>query len=74
MAKKLKNVNSAVPENAETIVDFNIKLHRIGRIWNTIGLALLILVPIVGMIYYKVTPDFRVLLDGGMISIILVKL
>ena len=82
MAKKLKKVESvspetqvtpAVPEKAETIVDFNIKLHRIGRIWNTIGLALLILVPIVGMIYYKVTPDFRVLLDGGMISIILVN-
>ena len=82
MAKKLKKIESvspetqvtpAVPEKAETIVDFNIKLHRIGRIWNTIGLALLILVPIVAMIYYKVIPDFRVFLDGGLISIILVN-
>ncbi len=81
MADEIKNVETveqtpvepAVPVDAKTQVDFNIKLHRIGRIWNVIGLSLLILVPIVAMIYYDVTPDFRVVLDGGMISIILVN-
>ncbi len=81
MDNEIKNVNteetvevSAVPENAETIVDFNIKLHRIGRIWNTCGIILMLLVPIVAAIYYDVMPNWKVFADGGVITLILINL
>lgn len=81
MDNEIKNVNleeneqvSAVPENAETIVDFNVKLHRIGRIWNSIGIILMLLVPIVAAIYYDVMPNWKVFADGGVITLILINL
>lgn len=81
MDNEIKNVNleeneqvSAVPEDSETIVDFNIKLHRIGRIWNSIGIILMLLVPIVAAIYYDVMPNWKVFADGGVITLILINL
>lgn len=81
MDNEIKNVNleeneqvSAVPENSETIVDFNVKLHRIGRIWNTCGIILMLLVPIVAAIYYDVMPNWKVFADGGVITLILINL
>lgn len=81
MDNEIKNVNaenveevSAVPENAETIVDFNVKLHRIGRIWNTCGIILMLLVPIVAAIYYDVMPNWKVFADGGVITLIIINL
>ncbi len=81
MDNEIKNINleeneqvSAVPENSETIVDFNVKLHRIGRIWNTCGIILMLLVPIVAAIYYDVMPNWKVFADGGVITLILINL
>lgn len=81
MDNEIKNVNleeteqvSAVPENAETIVDFNVKLHRIGRIWNTCGIILMLLVPIVAAIYYDVMPNWTVFADTGVITLIIINL
>ncbi len=67
-------VAPAVPENAKTVVDFNLQYHRIGRIMNAIGLALIILVPIVACIYYKTTPDWSVFASGGVISLFIINL
>lgn len=66
MAKKNGNRNS-------TIVDFNVKLHRIGRIWTSIGILLIISVPIIIGIYYNAEPDWSALISGAVISVALIN-
>lgn len=66
MAKKNGNRNS-------TIVDFNVKLHRIGRIWTSIGILLIISVPIIIGIYYNAEPDWSALINGAVISVALIN-
>ncbi len=67
MAKKNGNRNS-------TIVDFNVKLHRIGRIWTSIGILLIISVPIIIGIYYNAEPDWSALISGAVISVALINM
>ncbi|UKI14420.1 MAG: hypothetical protein L6V85_10365 [Clostridiales bacterium] len=50
------------------------KWHTIGRIWNTIGILLIIAVPIVACIHLKVSPNWAIFADGGIITLIIINL
>ena len=49
-------------------------MHTIGRIWNTIGILLIIAVPIVACIHLKVSPNWAIFADGGIITLIIINL
>lgn len=54
--------------------DYNKKWHTIGRIWNTIGILLIIAVPFVVCFSLKVSPNWAVFADGGIITLIIINL
>lgn len=68
------NTTPAVPEDARTIADINNRFHRMGRIWNSIGILLMLCVPIAIGIYYKAMPDWTVFANGGVITLIIINL
>lgn len=57
----------------DTIVDFNIKLHRIGRIWTSIGILLILAVPVIIGLYFKAEPDWAVFGSSAVISVALLN-
>lgn len=61
-------------ENRETVVDFNVKLHRIGRIWTTIGILLILSVPVIVALYYKAEPDWAVFGSSAVISVAILNI
>lgn len=54
--------------------DFNVKLHRIGRIWTSIGVLMLFSVPVIMGLVLKTAPDWSVFANGGVIGLILLNL
>lgn len=68
------SAETAVPKDAKTTADFNLKLHRLGRLWNSIGIILILLVPVIACIYYKTMPDWSVFADAGVITLLIVNL
>lgn len=59
---------------AQTSLDFNLKLHRLGRIWTLVGVLLILAVPIIMCIYYKTMPNWAIFADAGVISLLLINL
>ena len=64
----------AMSQKEKEFFDYNKKWHTIGRIWNTIGILLIIAVPIVACIHLKVSPNWAVFADGGIITLIIINL
>lgn len=64
----------AMSQKEKDFFDYNKKWHTIGRIWNTIGILLIIAVPIVACIHLKVSPNWAVFADGGIITLIIINL
>lgn len=52
----------------DTIADFNLRLHTIGRIWLFCGLLLICTIPLWMSLYYDVTPDWTVFGSAAVIS------
>lgn len=64
----------AIPDGAKTTADFNVQLHRMGRIWDTIGILLILLVPVVACIYHGVMPDWSVFANAGVWTLLIINL
>lgn len=64
----------AMSQKEKDFFDYNKKWHTIGRIWNTIGILLIIAVPIVACIHLKVSPNWAIFADGGIITLIIINL
>lgn len=71
-AKKAADIAAMTPEEKE-FYDFNNKWHRIGRMWNTIGILLILLVPVVICIVYKVSPDWAVFGNAAVITLLIIN-
>lgn len=64
----------AMSQKEKDFFDYNKKWHTIGRIWNTIGILLIIAVPIVACIHLKVSPNWAVFANSAVISLIIINL
>lgn len=64
----------AMSQKEKEFFDYNKKWHTIGRIWNTIGILLILAVPIVACIHLKESPNWSVFLNGGIITLIIINL
>lgn len=71
-AKRAAEIAAMTPEE-KAFFDFNNKWHRIGRIWNTVGILLILAVPVVICLVFKVQPDWAVFADGGIITLLLIN-
>ncbi len=71
-AKRAAEIAAMTPEE-KAFYDFNNKWHRIGRIWNTIGILLILSVPVVICLAFKVSPDWAVLGNAGIITLLLIN-
>ena len=60
-------------EKRLTTVDYNVKLHILGRIWTLTGLLLIILVPVVISIFYKGTMNWQVFANAGVITLLFIN-
>lgn len=61
-------------EKRMTSLDYNIKLHLMGRIWTLSGLLLIIMVPVVISIFYKATMNWQVFANAGVITLLFINL
>ena len=71
-AKRLAEYE-AMSDKQKEFYDYNQKWHRIGRIWNTIGILLILSVPVVICLVFKVSPDWAVFGDAGVITLLLIN-
>ena len=71
--EKLAAEIAAMSPEEKAFYDFNNKWHRIGRIWNTIGILLILSVPVVICLVFKVSPNWSVLANGGIIVLLLIN-
>ena len=60
-------------DKKQTTLDYNIKLHILGRIWTLTGLFLIIMVPVVISIFYKGTMNWKVFADAGLIGLLFIN-
>ena len=60
-------------EKKMTTLDYNIKLHLMGRIWTLSGLLLIIMVPVVISIFYKATMNWQVFANAGVITLLFIR-
>lgn len=52
----------------DNILDFNIKLHIIGRLWTLAAIILFLAIPVVLCIHYNALPNWKVLLSSAVIT------
>lgn len=71
-AKRLAEYE-AMSDKQKEFYDYNQKWHRIGRLWNTIGILLILSVPVVICLVFKVSPDWAVFGDAGVITLLLIN-
>lgn len=71
-AKRLAEYE-AMSDKQKEFYDYNQKWHRIGRLWNTIGILLILSVPVVICLVFKVSPDWAVFADAGVITLLLIN-
>lgn len=64
----------AMSQKEKEFFDYNKKWHTIGRIWNTIGILLIIAVPFVVCFSLKVTPNWTVFGNLGIWTLIIINL
>ena len=64
----------AMSQKEKEFFDYNKKWHTIGRIWNTIGILLIIAVPFVVCFSLKVTPTWTVFGNLGIWTLIIINL
>ncbi len=60
-------------DNKQTTLDYNIKLHILGRIWTLTGLFLIIMVPVVISIFYDAKMDWQVFANAGVITLLFIN-
>ena len=63
----------AMSQKEKDFFDYNKKWHTIGRIWNVIGILLILSVPVVVCLYFKVSPNWAVFADAGVITLIIIN-
>ena len=64
----------AMSQKEKDFFDYNKKWHTIGRIWNTIGILLILSVPFVVCFSLKVTPNWTVFGNLGIWTLIIINL
>lgn len=70
--KRAADIAAMSPEE-KAFYDYTNKWHRIGRIWNTIGVLMILAVPIVICLYYNVSPDWAVLGNSAVITLLIIN-
>ena len=60
-------------EKKMTTLDYNVKLHILGRIWTLVGVLLIIMVPVIISIFYKGNMDWSVFANAGVITLLFIN-